>query len=126
MNRRPLLETVHGGFGGGGGQCESGGSGGGYTGGSVFSNRYFGIPGNGGFYNYFSELPNDAVQLSVELNQEHDGFVEIVPADCGCEYECIVDEEQDEFTCNCPENATLAPNGLDCYEGEWIINRTLN
>ena len=122
LNQHPFLETVqaHGGFGGGGGQCESGGSGGGYTGGSVFSNRYFEIPGNGGFYNYFSEPPNDAVQLSVELNQERDGFVEIVPADCGCEYECIVDEEQDEFTCNCPEGTTLAPNGLDCYEGEWI------
>ena len=121
LSQRPLLETVHGGFGGGGGQCESGGSGGGYTGGSVFSNSYYGIPGNGGFYKYFSATPNKAVQLSVELNQALDGhgFVEIVHADCGCGYKCIVDEEHKSFTCDCPENTTLAPNEVDCYKGEW-------
>jgi hypothetical protein len=115
LNQRPLMETVHGGFGGGGGQCESGGSGGGYTGGSVFGNKYIGIPGNGGFYKYFHEPTNNVTQLSVELNLELDGFVEIAPADCGCGYKCIVDEK--EFHCNCSENATLAPNELDCYKG---------
>lgn len=119
LSQRPLLETVHGGFGGGGGQCESGGSGGGYTGGSVFSNRLFGIPGNGGFYNYFSAPPNNAIQLSTELNPDLNGFVEIVLADCGCGYKCIVDEEQKEFHCDCPADTTLAPNKLDCYKGEW-------
>lgn len=118
LSQRPLLETVHGGFGGGGGQCESGGSGGGYTGGSVFSNRFFGIPGNGGFYKYFSEPPNTVVELSIGLNSDLDGFVEIIPAQCGCRYICNIDEESQEFGCECPANTTLAPNKRDCYVGK--------
>ena len=89
LTQRPLFENVHGGFGGGGGQCESGGSGGGYTGGSIFSNKYYGIPGNGGFYNYFSAPQNNVIELNIGLNPELDGFVEVVPSDCGCGYKCI-------------------------------------
>ena len=99
LSQCPLLETIHGVFGGGGGQCESGGSGGGYAGGSVFSNKFFGIPGNGGFYSYFSQPLNEVVQFSTEFNTQSDGYVEIVPAECGCQYKCIIDEKEQKFEC---------------------------
>lgn len=121
LSQRPLLETVHGGFGSGGGQCESGGSGGGYAGGSIFSNRYFGIPGNGGFYDYFSQQNNEVLESNVELNPELNGFIEIVPTECGCGYKCSIDEDLRLFECICPNNTTLAPNKFDCFEGEHIF-----
>lgn len=114
---RPLFESVHGGFGGGGGQCESGGSGGGFTGGSVFSNQAFGIPGNGGFFSFFSDSVNSVVEVTNELNFGIDGFVEIVPYHCGCGHLCVMDEEANTFECICPDNSSLAPNGFDCYKG---------
>lgn len=117
VNRRPLIVSVHGGFGGGGGQCESGGSGGGYNGGSIFSNSFFGIPGNGGFSSHFSESTNTVSELSIDLNAELDGYVEIVPTQCGCGYKCIVYDDLQMFDCICPENFDLAPNAIDCFQG---------
>ena len=118
LSQRPLIESVHGGFGGGGGQCETGGSGGGFTGGSVFSNQFFGIPGNGGYFSFFSQPLNEVTEVSVGLNKELDGFVELIPTHCGCGYECIIDEGNQTFECICPDNTTLADNQFDCYEGK--------
>lgn len=118
LSRRPLIESVHGGFGGGGGQCESGGSGGGYSGGSIFSNQLFGIPGNGGFYGKFSVGPNSVSELSVGWNGGLDGYVEIVPKECGCGYKCVVYDNLEMFDCVCPNEFDLAPNEIDCFQGK--------
>lgn len=122
LSQRPFIETVHGGFGGGGGQCETGGSGGGYTGGSVFGNQDFGIPGNGGFYKSFSQSQNEVVELSTALNPNLDGFVELELTECGCGYKCVKNETEQTFWCDCPANTTLAPNLFDCFVGEFAVS----
>ncbi len=124
LTRNLLLDGVHGGFGGGGGQCESGGSGGGYTGGSVFSNLFFGIPGNGGYYAFFSDQ-NNVTELSVRLNTEQNGYVEIMPVECGCGYMCVMDDDMVRFRCLCSNETELAPNGFDCFKGNYYNNNTM-
>ncbi len=116
LNRHTVVESVHGGFGGGGGQCQSGGSGGGFSGGSVFSGN-FGIPGNGGFSTNLSFGINKVQQLDTGLNSELDGFIELVHTDCQCSYECVIINELHQFNCICPENFELAPNEFDCFQG---------
>ena len=98
--------NTHGGFGGGGGGCEGGGGGGGFTGGSI---PYFGeaIPGEGGY-----SWPNPPWPL-VGYN-DGDGYVELFLESCGCTYYCNMSNES-SFECTCPSDASLAPNGLDCY-----------
>ena len=111
------ISNVNGGFGGGGGQCGGGGAGGGYTGGSVYAAIRF-IPSGGGYF----LGPQDAgydnssfTQLSVGLNPEEDGYVDIVPVDCGCAYDCTV--YQETFKCLCPSGFQLNPNKVDCFQG---------
>ena len=118
--RQPLIISVHGGFGGGGGQCESGGSGGGYNGGSIFSNELFGVPGSGGYSGIFSEWPNAVSEVSVGLNKESDGYVELVPSKCGCGYECIIYDDLQQFACVCPDGFHLAANEFDCFQSEFV------
>ena len=106
----PFL-NVNGGFGGGGGGCGGGGGGGGFRGGDVFEIFNY-IPGGGGT----SAVFNTSVE-SVESN-DGDGFVDIVPADCNCAYQCVVDKETDEFQCLCPDSAFIAPDQFDCFRGK--------
>ena len=112
-----VLDGDHGGFGAGGGQCGGGGGGGGYTGGSIFGNGNL-VPGGGG-YSYltdtFEGLRNGS---EYGLNNEEEGFVEIVPADCGCLHGCVVYEEENEFECICPNGTQLAPDLLHCFRGK--------
>ena len=111
------IRNVNGGFGGGGSQCGGGGAGGGYTGGSVFAATFF-IPSGGGFLLGPQEAGydvNNFVELDIELNSEENGFVTIVPSDCGCSYGCIVYEEM--FECTCPDGFQLTANEVDCYQG---------
>ena len=113
------FEEVYGGFGGGGGGCREGGGGGGYTGGDVL---FYGnnVPGGGGYSTiYYGEM--DIPDGDFSLN-DGDGYVEIVPADCGCVYECAVSGE--EFECLCPGETQLAPDQSDCYRGEVLIQGT--
>ena len=116
-NPNIFLDTV-GGFGGGGGGCGGGGGGGGYTGGSVFnlSNNF---PGSGGYSTAFSirELGFPQQLRIPPYSNENNGFVEIVPADCGCSDECVVSQDTETFECLCRnENHTLSENGFDCYK----------
>lgn len=111
------IRNVNGGFGGGGSQCAGGGAGGGYTGGSVFAATFF-IPSGGGFFLGPQEAGydvNNFVELDLKLNSEENGFVTIVPSDCGCSYRCIVYEEV--FKCTCPDGFQLTANEVDCYQG---------
>jgi hypothetical protein len=48
-------------------------------------------------------------------NYNGDGYVDIVAADCGCVYGCLVHERQDQFECLCPSSTLLAPDLNDCY-----------
>ena len=111
------FEEVYGGFGGGGGGCGEGGGGGGYSGGDVL---FYGndVPGGGGYSTLYGwhDIPDGDFSLN-----DGDGYVEIVPADCGCVYECAVSGE--EFECLCPGETQLAPDQSDCYEGEVLIYR---
>ena len=110
LDCRPQFQDppeVTGGFGGGGGSCAEGGGGGGYSGGVVLGindNR----PGGGGYsaLNGVMDIPD------FSLN-DGDGYVEIVPADCGCVHECAVSGE--EFECLCPGETQLAPDENDCF-----------
>ena len=109
------FEGVYGGFGAGGGGCGEGGGGGGYSGGDVL---FYGnaVPGGGGYSTLYGwhDIPDGDFSLN-----DGDGYVEIVPADCGCVYECAVSGE--EFECLCPGETQLAPDQSNCYEGEVLI-----
>ena len=114
------IRNVNGGFGGGGGQCGGGGGGGGYTGGSVFASFNY-IPSGGGYFLSPEQAGydlNTTTQLSVEFSSEGEGFVDIVPVDCGCAHDCIVNQET--FQCTCPQGFNLTPNGVDCYQGPTV------
>ena len=113
LSNIPLqLREADGGFGGGGGGCGGGGGGGGFTGGSVIGDTNT-TPGGGGFS---GDIPPGFFSYSTE----GDGYVDIVAADCGCVYACVVYEEEDQFECLCPNNTQLAPDLSDCYYSEWI------
>ena len=99
--------SINGGFGGGGGACTEGGGGGGYGGGLVLRTGD-NIPGGGG-YSYLGE---DGVFIG--YNDDEDGYVQIVPADCNCQYGCIADESGLMYQCTCPQDLELASNGIDC------------
>ena len=105
-----------GGFGGGGGGCAGGGGGGGHTGGAIvgISNT---VPGGGG-HSFVVGGAGAPSNVQYSLNNESSGYVEIVPAECGCVYECIVYEEEDQFECLCPNGTQLAPDFNDCYYSE--------
>ena len=118
------LREADGGFGGGGGGCGGGGGGGGYTGGSVIGDTNT-TPGGGGHsFNlpYFLDNSNEISLApgSYTYNTEVDGYVDIVAADCGCVYEYVVYEEEDQFECLCPNDTQLAPDLSDCYYSECI------
>ena len=113
----PTLFTAEiGGFGGGGGGCGGGGGGGGHTGGAIVGAGNF-VPGGGG-YSFKDGGSRRPRILELSLNDEGNGYVDIVAADCGCVYECVVYEEEDQFECLCPNNTQLAPDLSDCYTGE--------
>ena len=115
------IRNVNGGFGGGGGQCGGGGGGGGHTGGSVFA-AFHTVPSGGGYLLGPQETGydiNNFLQLSIDLNPGEDGFVDIVPVDCGCAYEC--DVYQETFNCVCPNDFQLTPNEVDCFQGRMNI-----
>ena len=105
------LQEAVGGFGAGGGGCREGGGGGGFTGGAVFDITPY-SPGSGGysFNNFSANYSIDEYSFN-----EGDGYVDIVAADCGCVYECVVYEEEDQFECLCPNDTQLAPDLNDCY-----------
>ena len=105
-----LREAV-GGFGAGGGGCAEGGGGGGFTGGAVVNITQY-TPGSGGYS--FNNL-SDSNKYSYNKG---DGYVDIVAADCGCVYECVVYEEEDQFECLCPNYTQLAPDLSDCYHSK--------
>ena len=107
----PFVNVI-GGFGGGGGGCGEGGGGGGYTGGSVVGSRED-IPGEGGF-SFRRDQMTDEFELPLN---EGDGYVNIVPSDCGCADECLVFREEAMFECIC-NSSILAPDGFDCYSSE--------
>ena len=120
INQIPV-RNVNGGFGGGGGQCGGGGAGGGYTGGSVFGAARD-VPSGGGYFLGPQSDPQGSTydntsftQLSIDLNPGEDGFVDIVPVDCGCAYDCNV--YQEAFQCFCPSGFQLNPNQVDCFQG---------
>ena len=108
------FKNVIGGFGGGGGGCSGGGGGGGYTGGSVLAAR-FTVPGEGGF-SYRTSVVEDAMELPLN---DGDGYVDIVPSDCGCAEQCVLDTAEEMFDCTCVSPfSNLAPDGFDCYKSE--------
>ena len=108
------FKNVFGGFGGGGGGCSEGAAGGGYTGGSVLAASYA-IPGEGGF-SYRASVVEDTMELPLN---DGDGYVDIVPSDCGCVGECVVFENEDMFDCECnTSSGQLAPDGFGCYTSE--------
>ena len=104
-----------GGFGAGGGGCGGGGGGGGQTGGAIIGSGNL-IPGGGG-YSFIQDSSKLKV-IEYGWNKNGDGYVDIVPADCGCVGECIIYEEEDQFECLCPNYTQLAPDLSDCYHGE--------
>ena len=117
------LHDADGGFGGGGGGCGGGEGGGGFTGGSVIGDANT-TPGGGG-HSFTCTLNNtcetnfcNVLPGSYDYSSEGDGYVDIVAADCGCVYECVVYEEEDQFECLCPNNTQLAPDLSDCYYSE--------
>ena len=102
------FQNINGGFGGGGGGCSEGGGGGGFGGGSVI---YDGptIPGGGGY-----SLINDNINGEAIGWNDGDGYVEIIPVDCGCVHECIINPADMMYRCVCPASTVLASNGIDC------------
>ena len=106
-----------GGFGAGGGGCGGGGGGGGQTGGAIVGAGNV-APGGGGY----SFVQLSATVTGYDWNNMGDGFVEIVAADCGCVYECLVYEAEDQFQCVCPDFAELAPDLNDCYYGKAALS----
>ena len=113
--------SVYGGFGGGGGACGGGGGGGGYTGGAILASGVT-IPGEGG-YSFVGNSLTTSFRVYVidegRLNQENDdGFVEIILANCGCVHSCLVNSTEDTFECLCPNDTILAPDLSDCFAGK--------
>ena len=102
------FQNIDGGFGGGGGACSEGGGGGGFGGGSVIQAGPT-IPGGGGY-----SLINDDTDGEAIGWNDGDGYVEIIPVDCGCVYKCIVNHEDMMYQCECPSSTVLASNGIDC------------
>ncbi len=114
----------YGGFGGGGGACAGGGGGGGYLGGSVLGAGQI-MPGGGGFSftaNPFASTFKFINFLHDKFNEEQDGYISIVNADCECVCRCEVFEDEDEFECMCPGTSLLAPDASDCYIGRSCDN----
>ena len=112
------LRGGDGGFGGGGGGCGGGGGGGGFTGGAVLGADNT-IPGGGGYTLEYHAVPYVVSDSESALNfNKGDGYVDIVAADCGCVYECVVYEDEDQFECLCPNYTQLAPDLSDCYHSE--------
>ena len=111
------IAGVYGGFGSGGGGCGGGGGGGGYTGGAVLE-RGLDVPGGGGYSFVFKDI--FVSSLGSSLNTAEDGYVDIVPADCGCAYQCDLDEITEQFECLCPNGTEimLAPDLSDCFQGK--------
>ena len=108
--------NVYGGFGGGGGACGGGGGGGGYTGGAILASGVT-IPGEGG-YSYVGDNISNVSESLVHYNDiELDGFVEIILANCGCTYECLMDLAEGLYECLCPDDTILAPDLNDCFTG---------
>ena len=108
------FKKVFGGFGGGGGGCTEGGGGGGYNGGSVLTFSYD-TAGEGGF-SYRDSVVEDAMELPLN---DGDGYVDIVPSDCGCAEQCVLDTAEEMFDCTCVSPfSNLAPDGFDCYKGK--------
>ena len=105
-----------GGFGGGGGGC---GGGGGYTGGPILGVGNV-IPGGGGYTVEINSYFSMESLTDISFN-DGDGYVDIVAADCGCVYECVVYEEEDQFECLCPNDTQLAPDLSDCYICECLL-----
>ena len=119
------IRNMNGGFGGGGGQCGGGGAGGGYTGGSVYGAARD-IPSGGGYFLGPQSAPQGSVyentsftQLSIDLNPGEDGYVDIVPIDCGCAHDCSV--YQETFVCFCPSGFQFHPNEVDCFQGMCFV-----
>ena len=116
------LRGSDGGFGGGGGGCGGGGGGGGLTGGAVLGDTNT-TPGGGGYsysVGYTESESHNVPPGTYTYNTEGDGYVDVVAADCGCVYECVVYREEDQFECLCPNDTQLAPDLSDCYYSEWI------
>ena len=125
------IRNLNGGFGGGGGQCGGGGAGGGYTGGSVFGAAR-NIPSGGGYFLGPQSAPQGAdydntsfIQLSIDLNPGEDGYVDIVPVNCGCAHDCTVYQDLEMFKCFCPSGFQLSPNEVDCFQGICSIHHNL-
>ena len=125
------IRNLNGGFGGGGGQCGGGGAGGGYTGGSVFGSAR-NIPSGGGYFLGPQSAPQGAdydntsfIQLGIDLNPGEDGYVDIVPVNCGCAYDCTVYQDLEMFKCFCPSGFQLSPNEVDCFQGICSIHHNL-
>ena len=115
------IQNVNGGFGGGGGQCGGGGAGGGYTGGTVIT-ALFSVPSGGGYLLSPQEPEYDNssfAQHGIDLNPGEDGYVDIVPVDCGCAYNCTVHEEM--FKCDCPDDFQSHPNEVDCFQRKCLL-----
>lgn len=113
-NRVVAFNDVNGGFGGGGGACSEGGGGGGFSGGSVLAPRVD-YPGEGGF----SKWANEVVNMEQLPYNEGNGYIDIVPLDCGCVDDCLMDIENDTFMCICnsTSESSIAPDGYDCFTG---------
>ena len=109
------FQGANGGFGGGGGGCGGGGGGGGFTGGAVLDGTND-TPGGGG-YSWIDNSRSKAVEVDRVWN-DGDGYVEIVPADCGCAFTCSVYAEDDQFDCTCPEGTNSTPDEMDCFRCE--------
>ena len=117
------LRGGDGGFGGGGGGCGGGGGGGGFTGGPILGTSYT-TPGGGGYtfeYLTFNRSPNESYPSSDSSFNDGDGYVDIVAADCGCVYECVLYDEEDQFECLCPNDTQLAPDLSDCYHSKCLV-----
>ena len=115
------FNDVVGGFGGGGGTCGgSGGGGGGFGGGTVLADSSY-IPGSGGY-----SLNNIDADF-VDWNADGDGYVEIVPTNCGCQYDsCEVQISDGTYECTCPQHTAPIGNGLDCITGKAVVRGTFH
>ncbi len=111
-----VFTGVYGGYGGGGG-CGSGGGGGGYTGGHIFGIVNT-IPGGGGDVGVFNLTELPLVGIVSSVHNDDDGYVEIVSSNCECAGQCVVYPEEKQFECLCPNDALLAEDGSNCYQGK--------
>ena len=112
-----VFADVLGGFGGGGGTCGgSGGGGGGFGGGTVLADSPY-LPGGGGYS--LNRIDAEFVDWN-----EGDGYVEVVPADCGCvSNKCSITADS-TVKCICEPNTSSSQNELDCIEGMSITAMT--